>query len=177
VDLDRGQQGLIETQIDGVELALAGSELAVGGEDPGDVGGVIFVVGSVVELDQVAVFEFCRRFVIVRVIRVFSGGYQREVGGAVGAVFLEDEFGVGLEFVFVHAGAGVTHGFDDAEAGDAGGFADNGDFARGLDGSHLVEDGVEVADFGGWRRGFEFGDKNFFAGLAAVPGVVFGGFG
>ena len=55
VHLDRCQQRLVEPQIDGVELALPRAEFAAGRKDPCHVARVVFEVGRVVELDEVAV--------------------------------------------------------------------------------------------------------------------------
>ena len=55
VHFDRRHQGLIEPQIDLVELALPARELSVRGKHPRDVRDVVVVVGRVVELHQIAV--------------------------------------------------------------------------------------------------------------------------
>jgi hypothetical protein len=115
--------------------------------------------------------------VIVRVPGIFAGGDQGEVTRTIGAVLLEDVLGIGLQLILLHAGAGIAHGLDDAESGDARGFANDGDFARALDAAQLIENGIEVFDFGLRRGGFEMFDEGLLARGASVPGVAPGGAG
>ncbi len=132
VDFDGGHQRLVEAQVDAVILTLPRRELAVGGKHAGDVGSVVFVIGRVIELHQVAAFQLRGVLVVVSVVSVGAGGDERKVSRAIGAVFLENEFGIRLQFVFVHARPGVAHGLHDAEPGDARGFTQDGDLARAL---------------------------------------------
>ena len=62
---DRRHQGLIETQVDLVELALPDRELAVGGKHAADVRGVVLVVGRVVELNDVTILQLAQAAVVV----------------------------------------------------------------------------------------------------------------
>ncbi len=162
VDLDRGHQRLIQTQVDLVHLALARRELSAGGKHARDVRLVVLVVGGVIELHQVVGFEHGRVAVVVRVVGVLSGRDEREVRRAERAELLEHELRVGLQLVFVHAGFCVAHRFHDAEAGDARRFADDGDLARTLHCAQRVEDRIEVPDLGLRRGRLQSGDERGF---------------
>ena len=177
MDFDRTHQGLIKTEVDGVELTLARGELAVRGKHAGDIARVVFEIRRVIKLYEIARIQRARVLVVMRVPGVLAGGDQGEVGRTVGAVLFENVLGIGLEFVLAHAGAGVAHRLDDAEAGDAGCLAQDGDLARALDGAELVEDRVEIGDGGLGSSLLEVRNEGLFAGRPAVPRVVLSGAG
>ena len=133
---------------------------------------VILEVRSVVELHQIAFFEHTCIAVVVRVISVLSCGDQREVGSAERPIFLEHVLGVGLQFVFMHARFGVAHRLHNAEAGDARGLANDGDFTRALHGSEVVHDGIEILHLALRRGLLQFGDEGRLARIAAIPRVL-----
>ena len=172
VHLDRRHQRLIEAQIDRVELALARAEFPVRREHPRDVGLVVLVVGRVIELHQIAVLQLRGVLVVVRVERVRAGRNEREIRSAVGAELLEDELRVGLQFVFVQARPGVAHRLHDAEAGDAGGLADDRDLTRAFGDAQRVEDRIEVLDLGLRRRRLQLRDERLLARDPSVPRVL-----
>ena len=92
--------------------------------------------------------------------------------GAERAVLLEDELGVGLELVLVHAGARVAHRLHDAEAGDARRLADDVDLARALHRAQGVHDRIEILDLEVRRRGLQLRDERLLARVASVPRIA-----
>ena len=172
VDGDRGQQRLIELQVDPVVFALPRREAAVDREDARHVGLVVLVVGRVVELHQLAVLQHLGAAVIVRVVAVPAGRHQREVGDAERAVLLEDVVGLRLQLVLAQAGTAGAHRGDDALAGDPGRFAQQRDLPRALHGPQRVDDRIEIADLQRRRRRLQAGDERRFARVAAVPGIL-----
>src|SRR5207253_664664 len=157
--------------------SLARRELAAGREDAGYVARIVLEVRSVVELHQVTGVQRARVLVVVRIPSVFPRRDQSKIGRAIRPVFLVDVLCVGLQFVLFHTRAGIAHGFDDAEPGDARSFADDGDLARTLDGAQLVQNRIQILDFGFGRGGFHVRNESLLARAAAVPGVVPGGTG
>jgi hypothetical protein len=125
-------------------------------------------------LHEIAVLQFGRVFVIVRIERVPPRRNQREVGRALRAVFFEDKLGGRLKLVFVMSRSSLAHRFHDSQARDARGFADDGDFAGTFESAHRVEYRIEVLHVDLRRERPELLNENLFARRATVPGIVFG---
>jgi len=106
---------------------------------------------------------------------VFLPVATREIRGAVRAELLEHELRIGLQLVFVHARLRVAHGFDDAQAGDARGFAQLGDLARALGAAQLVKDRIQVRDLGTGQDRFQLLQERLLARGAAIPRIVLRG--
>ncbi len=156
-------QRLIKAQVDRVELALPRREFAIGRKDARHIGDVVLIIGRVVELDQITVLQSGGVFVVVRIERVPARSNQREVCRALRAVFFEDEFGGGLQFVLEHSGPGIAHGLHNGQSGDARGFADDGDFAGAFESAHRVEDRIQVLHVDLRRERLELPNENLFA--------------
>src|SRR5262249_22368228 len=148
------------------------AELAADRPDPGDVAGVVVVLGGEVHEDEVPLLQPGEVPVVVHVPDVVGpGGGDRAVALQPRTAVEEDVAGDGVELVLEDARAGALHRLDQAAAGQLRGAADEGDLAGALDAAQAVEDRGQVADLGAGESSAEQLDELGLARGAAVPEV------
>jgi hypothetical protein len=165
---DGGESGVLRAEDDFINFALARREFSVGGKRARDVGRVPRVLSADVEDDDVSVFDFARKLVVVQRGGIGAGADDGGVAFGFRAAHGVDFDHFGGDLVFVQAWLHHAHGGEVSVERKLDGLREKRNFAGRFDLAQFADVGANVFQLGLRNCGVNPIDDGFFVGIAAI---------